>query len=110
MNQNSSTEQLEVSAMEAGTPIGRQLHLFEPGNDFNFAPGKYRSANYSLLDYVEEWNSKSAIFKSSVQSFLGLMAPSFVLLDFIDKTPWTTEELYNLGYDKYNPTKELCFH
>ncbi|KAJ6143039.1 hypothetical protein N7471_002492 [Penicillium samsonianum] len=109
-NQNSSTEQLEVSATEAGTPIGRQLHLFELGNEFNFAPGKYRSANYSLLDYVEEWNSKSAIFKSSVQSFPGLMAPSFVLLDFIDETPWTTEEVYNLGYDKYNLTKELCFH
>ncbi|KAJ5951122.1 uncharacterized protein N7479_009535 [Penicillium vulpinum] len=115
MNQNYSTEQLELAATEACTSIGPQLHLFELGNEFNFAPGKYRAANYSLLDYAEEWNTKSAIIKSAVQkacpgSFPGFMAPSFVLLDFIVKTSWTAEELYNLGYDKDNLTKEMCFH
>ncbi|KAJ5517111.1 hypothetical protein N7527_008671 [Penicillium freii] len=82
-----------------------QLHLFKLGNEFNFAPGKYRAANYLLLDYVEEWNSKLTIFKSAIQkaypsSFPGFMAPSLVLLDFIDDTTWTAEDLYNLGYDK----------
>lgn len=66
MNQNSSDTQLEVSAMEACTSIGAQLHLFELGNEFNFAPGKYRAANYSLLDYATEWNSKSQIVKAAV--------------------------------------------
>ncbi|KAJ5419531.1 uncharacterized protein N7487_003081 [Penicillium crustosum] len=115
MNQNSSIQQLQDSAAKACTSIGPQLHLFELGNEFNFAPGKYRAANYSLLDYVEEWNFKSAIVKSAVQkacpgSFPGFMAPSFVLLDFIDETTWTAEDLYNLGYDKDDLTKELCFH
>lgn len=115
MNQNSSIQQLQDSATEACTSIGPQLHLFELGNEFNFAPGKYRAANYSLLDYVGEWNSKSAIVKSAVQkvcpgSFPGFMAPSLVLLDFIDDTTWTAEDLYNLGYDKDDLTKELCFH
>ena len=53
---------------------------------------KYRAANYSLLDYVEEWNSKSAIVKSAVQkacpgSFPEFMAPSFALLDFMTTRP-----------------------
>ncbi|KAF4770442.1 hypothetical protein HAV15_013029 [Penicillium sp. str.  len=92
MNQNSSIQQLQDSATEACTSIGHQLHLFEL-----------------------EWNSKSAIVKSAVQkactgSFPGFMAPSFVLLDFIDDTTWTAEDLYNLGYDKDDLTKELCFH
>lgn len=115
MNQNPSIQQLQDSATEACTSIGSQLHLFELGNEFNFAPGKYHAANYSLLDYVEEWNSKLAIVKSAVQkacsgSFPGFMATSFVLLDFIDDTTWTAEDLYNLGYDKDDLTKELCFH
>ncbi|KAJ5383068.1 hypothetical protein N7517_000979 [Penicillium concentricum] len=115
MNQNYSTKQLELEAAEACTSIGPKLHLFELGNEFNFAPGKYRAANYSLLDYAEEWNSKSAIVKSAVQkacpgSFPGFMAPSLVLLDFITGTSWTAEELYSLGYDEHNLTKELCFH
>ncbi|KAK4867853.1 hypothetical protein LT330_007512 [Penicillium expansum] len=115
MAQNKSTQLLELSAAEACTSIGPQLHLFELGNEFNFAPGTYRPTNYSLLDYVEEWNSKSVIVKSAVQKacpgpFPGFMAPSFVLLDFIDDTTWTAEDLYNLGYDKDDLTKELCFH
>ncbi|CAI7610721.1 unnamed protein product [Penicillium glandicola] len=115
MAQNKSTEQLELEAMEACTSIGPQLYLYELGNEFNFAPGTYRSTNYSLLDYSEEWNTKSAIVKSAVQkacpgSFPGFMAPSLVLLDFIANTTWTAEDLYNLGYDEHNLTKELCFH
>lgn len=115
MNQNSSVRQLELSAMEACTSIGDQLHLFELGNEFNFAPGKYRASNYSLLDYATEWNSKSQIVKTAVQkacsgTFPGFMAPSLVLLDFIVNTTWTGEELYNLGYDSQNLTRELCFH
>ncbi|CAG8224193.1 unnamed protein product [Penicillium salamii] len=115
MNQNTSVEQLEISAMDACTALGPQLHLFELGNEFNFAPGKYRASNYSLLDYANEWNLKSEIVKTAVDKacpglFPGFMAPSLVLLDFIVNTTWTGEELYSLGYDENNLTRELCFH
>lgn len=115
MNQNTSTKQLEISTMDACTAIGSQLHLLELGNEFNFAPGKYRAANYSLLDYANEWNSKADIVKAAAEkacpgSFPGFMAPSLVLLDLIVNTTWTAEELYTLGYDKHNLTRELCFH
>ncbi|KAJ5186261.1 hypothetical protein N7449_011025 [Penicillium cf. viridicatum] len=52
----------------------------------------------------------SATEKACHGSFPGFMAPSFVLLDFIDSMTWTAEDLPNLGYDKDDLTKELCFH
>jgi hypothetical protein len=54
MNQNSSTEQLEIAAPEACTSIGPQLHLFDVGKDFKFAQRDYRAANYSLLEDANE--------------------------------------------------------
>ncbi|CAI7634346.1 unnamed protein product [Penicillium bialowiezense] len=115
MNQNTSTKQLEIATVDACKAIGSQLHLFELGNEFNFAPGKYRAANYSLIDYANEWNTKSDVVKSAAEkacpgSFPGFMAPSLVLLDFIVNTTWTAEGLYKLGYDRHNLTRELCFH
>ncbi|KAJ5086472.1 hypothetical protein NUU61_007779 [Penicillium alfredii] len=116
MNQNKSVQQLESAATKACTSIGPQLHLFELGNEWNFAPGKYRPANYSLLDYSCEWNRKAAVVKAAVQKacpgpFPGFMAPSFVLLDLaLSKTTWTAEGLFHLGYDEKNLTKELSFH
>jgi hypothetical protein len=115
MNYNSSDQQLKDSATEACASIGPSLHLFELGNEWNFAPGTYRAANYSLLDYVDEWNMKSEIVKKAVQKacpgfFPGFMAPSFVLIDKIVTTTWTAEELFKLGYDNKNLTKELSFH
>lgn len=114
MNQNHSTRELQDAAVEACTSIGPQLELFELGNEWNFAPGKYRPANYSMLDYVHEWNNKSAAIEAAVQRscpglFPGFMAPSFVLLSFIDNT-WSAEELFRLGYDPKDLTRELSFH
>ncbi|KAJ5098927.1 hypothetical protein N7532_005928 [Penicillium argentinense] len=115
MNQNRSMEQLQDAAAEACTAIGPQLHLFELGNEWNFVPGEYRAGNYSMLDYAQEWNHKSSIVKAAVQNacpgpFPGFMAPSFVLLTFVDTKGWTAEGLYHLGYDQKNLTKELSFH
>lgn len=67
-----------------------------------------------MLDYVHEWNHKSAAVTAAVQNacpgpFAGFMAPSFVLLNFIENQ-WSAEELFNLGYDPHNLTKELSFH
>ncbi|CAG8408380.1 unnamed protein product [Penicillium salamii] len=114
INQNTSKDQLEIFAMKAYVAIESQLHLLELGNEFNFAPGKYRVVNYSLLDYANEWNAKSETVKAAVDKaysgrFPGFMAPSLVLLDFIVNTTWTGEDLYRLGYDQYNLTCELCF-
>ncbi|KAJ5741509.1 hypothetical protein N7533_010918 [Penicillium manginii] len=115
LNQNHSINQLQDAAIEACTAIGPQLHLFELGNEWNFAPGSYRSASYSLLDYVHEWNHKASVVKSVVQKacpgpFPGFMAPSFVLMDSVQTNGWTVQELYNLGYDDKNLTKEISFH
>lgn len=114
-NQNRSIRQLQDAAVEACTAIGPQLHLFELGNEWNFASDGYRSANYSMLDYVHEWNHKSSVIKEAVQkacpgSFPGFMAPSFILMDFIKGNGWSAEGLYSLGYDEKNLTKELSFH
>lgn len=114
MNQNYSIKQLEDAAVEACTSMGPQLDLFELGNEWNFAPGEYRPANYSLLDYVHEWNHKTAVIKSAVEKacpgpFPGFMAPSFALLDFIPDG-WTAEDLFGSGYDPKNLTRELSFH
>lgn len=114
LNQNRSIQQLEESATAACSSIGPQLHLLELGNEWNFAPAKYRPANYSEADYVHEWNHKSGLVKDAVQKacpglFNGFMAPTFILLDFLHPT-WTAEELYPLGYDPQNLTTELGFH
>lgn len=114
MNQNKSTKQLQDSAVVACTSIGPQLELFELGNEFDFAPGSYRSTNYSLSDYVDEWNGKSASVQSAVNdactpASFGFMAPSFILGDVVNTT-WTVEEMYRLGYDPKNLTKEISIH
>ena len=114
-NQKRSIRQLQDAAVKACTSIGSKLHLFELGNEWNFAPGKYRSGNYSMLDYVKEWNHKSTIVKTAVEKacpgpFPGFMAPSLVLVDFIDTHGWTADKVFDLGYDEKNLTKELSFH
>lgn len=114
MNQNHSIQELQEAAIAACTSIGPQLELFELGNEWNWAAGKYRPANYSMLDYVHEWNNKTAAIKTAVQQacpgpFEGFMAPTFVLLDFIPDS-WSAEEIYRLGYDPKDLTKELGFH
>lgn len=114
MNQNKSIKILQESAVVACTSIGPQLELFELGNEFNFAPGSYRSADYSLSDYVDEWNSKTVSIQSAVNdacthASFGLMAPSLVVGD-VANTEWTVEEMYRLGYDPKNLTKEVSMH
>lgn len=94
--------------------IGPHLELFELGNEWNFAPGTYRAANYSMLDYVHEWNKKSAAVKDAVQkscpgSFPGFMAPSFAPPELVE-TGWAVEDVFKLGYDPHNLTRELSFH
>lgn len=114
MNQNSSIQRLQEAAVEACTTIGPQLELFELGNEWNFAPGRYRAANYSMLDYVHEWNKKAAAVTHAVQKscpgrFPGFMAPSFAPPEFTE-TDWAGEDVFKLGYDPHNLTKELSFH
>jgi hypothetical protein len=113
MNQNVSLHQLQLAAVEACTSIGPQLDIYELGNEWNLSGDEYRPANYSLLDYVNEWNQKSAFVKAAVQKacpgpFPGFMAPSFVFVDGM--TTWTAEELYSLDYDPHDLTKEISFH
>jgi hypothetical protein len=115
MNQNRSMEQLREAAVEACQSIGPQLELFELGNEWNYLSEKYRSGNYSELDYVEEWNRKSAFVQTAVHkacpgSSVGFMAPTFILLDETNPDGWTVEELYNLGYDSKDLTREVSFH
>ncbi|KAJ5653850.1 hypothetical protein N7490_000853 [Penicillium lividum] len=115
MNQNSSMEQLAEAAVVACQSIGPQLELFELGNEWNYAAKNYRPGNYSELDYTQEWNRKSAFVHVAVKKACpglspGFMAPSFVLLDDTDSSGWTAEELYNLGYDPNDLTRELSFH
>lgn len=131
LNQTDPT-QLETAATQACKSIGSKLHLLELGNEFNVAPIMYRPSNYSIGDYVREWNSKSESVRRTVQKacgdFPGLMAPSFILLDGIDIGPLleklpvqgslpdfvdptkTAERIFNHGYDEKNLTKELSFH
>ena len=133
LNQSDSTH-LETAATQACKSIGSKLHLLELGNEFNVAPIMYRPSNYSIDDYVHEWNAKSVNVKKTVQKacsdFPGLMAPSFMLLDGIDIGPIlkkfpmlgqgslpsfidpakTAEETINHGYDDANLIKELSFH
>lgn len=113
MAQNASLHQLQLAAVEACTSIGPQLHMYELGNEWDLSGGDYRPANYSLLDYVNEWNDKSVVVKAATQKacaglFPGFMAPSFVFIDGM--TTWTAEELYNLNYDPHDLTKEVSFH
>ncbi|KAJ5802526.1 uncharacterized protein N7503_004976 [Penicillium pulvis] len=113
MAQNASLHQLQLAAVEACTSIGPQLEMYELGNEWDLSGSDYRPANYSLLDYVNEWNEKSVFVKAATQKacpglFPGFMAPSFVFIDGM--TTWTAEELYNLDYDPHDLTKEISFH
>lgn len=84
----SDPAQSEAAAEEACRSIGSNLHLFELGNEFNFGFFMYRSMNYTIEDYVQEWNSKTESLMETVEEacgdFPGLMAPSFFLLDALD--------------------------
>lgn len=78
-------------------------------------PQRYRPAGYSAQDYVDEWNRKSAAVKDAVEKAcpdidLGFMAPTFIFLPGIVDPAYNAEDIYNLGYDPKNLTRELCFH
>ncbi|KAJ5952165.1 uncharacterized protein N7479_010578 [Penicillium vulpinum] len=117
MKQNDS-RQLRDAAVGACTSLGSNLHLFELGNEWNFGPGIYLAANYSIQDYVQEWKRKSDVVLAGVQKacpgpFPGFMAPSFLYFAsglFNQQFPWKAEDLYKLGYDPKNLTKEISFH
>ncbi|KAJ5770386.1 uncharacterized protein N7511_002437 [Penicillium nucicola] len=114
MKQNNSIQELQEAAVEACTSIGPQLKLFELGNEWNYEASIYRGANYSMPEYVDEWNSKSTAIKAAVQkacpgSFPGFMAPSFLVFSLFENG-WSAEEVFNLGFDPYSLTKELSFH
>lgn len=86
----------------------------------------YRSANYSLQDYIHEWNHKTAAIKTAVQKacperFSGFMAPSFIALSpevletsshsgDVIPSKWTVEELFASGYDDRNLTRNISIH
>lgn len=133
MNQSDSIH-LETAAAQACKSLGPKLHLFELGNEFNIAPAMYRGLNYSMADYIHDWNAKSDSVKGTVQKacadFPGFMAPSFILLDGLDKhtlleklpaigkgsmpsfldTANTAENLFHQGYDDKKLVRELSFH
>ncbi|OQE04651.1 hypothetical protein PENVUL_c031G10233 [Penicillium vulpinum] len=136
MNESNITH-LEASTALACKTIGPNLHLLELGNEFNISPIMYRSTNYTMQDYVNEWNTKTASVRDAVHkacggSFPGLMAPSFILLDGLDIDPLmdlfpdeitkgpmldfvdphtTAETLFDIdAYDKNGLIKELGFH
>lgn len=89
-------------------------------------PGKYLPKNYSLDDYVYEWNAKSAALEKAVQDacpgpFPGFMSPTFIKLSpevmatsshsyELIPTNWSLVDLFAHGYDKKNLTKEISVH
>jgi hypothetical protein len=112
--QNESVSRLIAAATAACHSIGSQLHLVELGNEWDYDPQRYRPASYSVHDYVDEWNLKSAAVMAAIREAcpdldLGFMAPTFIFLDTIDEA-WTAEEVFNLGYDPNRLTRELAFH
>lgn len=114
MKQNSSIQQLTDAAVEACRSMGTKLDSYELGNEINMEAPEYRPANYTLQSYADEWNYKTAAIKAAVEeachsAFPGFMAPSFVIMDLV-KNNWTAEDLFQLGYDPKNLTKELSFH
>ena len=118
LNFNMSLEQETSAAMEACHEIGsNNLHLYELGNEINMDPSRYRSKNYSVDDYIREWNHKTtalqeAYAKACPGSFPGFMAPSFILPYFADDEilDWKIEEMYKNGYDRDNLTREISVH
>lgn len=114
MKQNSTIQQLTDAAVVACRSLGTNLDSFELGNEINMEAPKYRPANYTIQSYVDEWNYKTTAIKTAVEKacpgfFPGFMSPSFVILDLV-KNNWTAEELFKLGYDPKNLTKDLSFH
>ena len=94
--------------------IGSGLHLLEWGNEINWSPGTYRPANYTIEDYVDEWNEKTDIITSAVEKACpdyssGYMAPSFIITDLFHSN-WTVEKLFDLGYDQEGSIRELGMH
>lgn len=114
MKQNNSIQQLKDAALEACRSLGNNLDSFELGNEINFEAPKYRPANYTLSSYANEWNYKSEAIKAAFEeacpgAFPGFMAPSFVIMSLV-KNNWTVEELFELGFDTKNLTKEISLH
>lgn len=118
LNFNLSLAQETSAAVEACRTIGsNNLHLYELGNEINMEPSRYRPMNYSVDDYIREWNHKTtalqeAYDKACPGSFPGFMAPSFILpyFDNDDITNWEIEEIFNRGYDRRNLTREISAH
>lgn len=118
LNFNMSLAQETSAAMEACRAIkSSDLHLYELGNEINMDPSRYRSKDYSVDDYVQEWNSKTTALRDAYEkncpgSFPGFMAPSFILPYFNSDgiLNWSMEEMYKNGYDKENLTREISAH
>lgn len=113
---NYNISQVQSAAIAAGKGIGSNLHLFELGNEINYNPYRYRPANYTLDDYLHEWNYKSQAIEAAYHkfcdgSFPGFMAPSFLkVLFYTPNTTWSMEELFARGYDPKNLTGEISTH
>ncbi|KAH0602496.1 uncharacterized protein H6S33_008577 [Morchella sextelata] len=67
--------------------IGSNLHLWEPGNENDLAPGSYWPANWTLADYMAEWREKTAsVVKQLQESCPGVetrfLGPSFAWVHY----------------------------
>lgn len=117
LNFNLSLEQETSAATEACRVIGSNLHLLELGNEINMDPARYRPKGYSLDDYIREWNQRTTALEAAYRkacpgSFIGFMAPSFILPLFHieDKMDWEMVEMFQEGYDEKNLTREISAH
>lgn len=118
LNFNLSLAQETSAVLEACRTVRNGNFLYELGNEINMEPARYRSKDYSMQDYVHEWNDKTAALRQAYEencpgsSEFGLMAPSFILPYFHsdDINHWSMEEMYSNGYDPETLTREISAH
>ncbi|KAI9924234.1 hypothetical protein MW887_007184 [Aspergillus wentii] len=117
-NGSDATEQLQSVSSAACTAMGQRLFLSELGNEIDFAPGWpnfYRSPNWTMADYVKEWNWKTDVMAKSIKESCpdvttDFIAPSFIWTNLTGRAPWNPADAFKLGLGDNGLVSEIGVH
>lgn len=91
--------------------------LSELGNEPDFYPtfpNYCRPPNYTMAEYVREWNWKSDVLARAMEEScpgvnVGFVAPTFIWTNFSGRTPWNVGRAFDLGLQKES-IREIALH
>ncbi|KAF2096599.1 hypothetical protein NA57DRAFT_67284 [Rhizodiscina lignyota] len=101
LNTSGAEANAVAEVKEALKYIGQNLEALEVGNEVDLYPGRVRSANYSVREYIHEWMNYTSAINSQV-----LAAPVYA----DHREPWLIATTFEEGIDKNNNIKSASLH